>query len=163
MNANAEEKLFNGVVIRKVQVDDTTIKRLLECAVFDVCVENIDRAFLAFVASEGFNALRESLQARITAFGPPLGALYSNALIAADVDAHELNLRSLDGGTIIVLAYRFKVYSQRAAKDFSDVLLMHYEEHHFPSRPIIKYYQVADVSFSPSTDCVPLFRPPASS
>ena len=37
MNADANEKLFNGVVIRKVQVDDTTIKRLRECAVFDVC------------------------------------------------------------------------------------------------------------------------------
>ena len=140
MNADAEEKLFNGVVIRKVQVDDTTIKRLRECAVFNACVENIDRAFLAFVASEGFNTLRESLQARITAIGPPLGALYSNELIAADVNAHELNFCSLDGDTIIVLAYRFKVYSQRAAKDLSDVLLMHYEEHHLASRPISKYW-----------------------
>ena len=37
MNADEKEKLFNGVVIRKNQVDDTTIKRLRECAVFDVC------------------------------------------------------------------------------------------------------------------------------
>ena len=94
-----------------MQVDDTTIKRLHDCAVFDVCVENYDRAFLAFLASKGFNTLRESLQARITAIGPPLGALYRNALIAADGDPHELNLRSLDGDATIVLIYRLKVYS----------------------------------------------------
>ena len=163
MNADAEEKLLHGVVIRKVQVDDTTIKRLHECAVFDVCVENIDRAFLAFLANEGCNTLRESLQTRITAIGPPFGALYSNALIAGDVDAHELNLRSLDGDTTIVLAYRFKVYSQRAAKNLSDVIFMHYEENHFTSRPITKYWRAADVSFSPSTVRVPLFWLLASS
>ena len=160
MNANAEEKLLDGVVIRRVQVDDITIKHFRECAVFDVCVDNIDRAFFAFLASEGFNTLRESLQARITAIGQPLGALYSNALIAADVDAHELNVRSLASDSTVVLAYRVKVYSQRAAKDLRDVLLMHYEENDFASRFIIKYWRAADVSFSPSTVRVPLFRPP---
>ena len=128
-----------------------------------MCVENIDRVFLAFLASEGFNTLRESLQARITALDPPLEALSSNALIASNVDAHELNVRSLAGYTTVVLAYRFKVYSQRAAKDLSDVLFMHYEENDFASHPNTKYWQAADVSFSPSTVCVPLFRPPASS
>ena len=115
VNADGKEKLFNGVVIQKVQVDDTTIKRLRKCAVIDVCVENIDRAFLAFLAREGFNTLRESLQARFTAIGLSLEALYSNALIAADVDGHELNVRSVAGNTTVVPAYRFKVYLQQAA------------------------------------------------
>ena len=74
-----------------------------------MCVENIDRAFFAFLASEGFNTLHESLQARITAIGPPLEALYSNALIASNVDAHELNVRSVAGDTTVVLAYLFKM------------------------------------------------------
>ena len=35
-------------------------------------VENLDRAYLAVVAGEGFITLRDSLYARITAVGTPL-------------------------------------------------------------------------------------------
>ena len=55
----------------------------------------MDHAFLAFLASEGFSLMRAALLARVSAVGQPLGALYSNALIASDVDATELHLRLL--------------------------------------------------------------------
>ena len=48
-------------------------------------------------------------------------------------------------------------------KELSDVLLMHYEENDFASHPNTKYWLEADVSFSPSTVRVPLFRPLVSS
>ena len=69
--------------------------------------------------------MRAVLLARVSAVGQPLGVLYSNALIASDVDATELHLRPLAGETTIVLAVRFKCYSQRAARDLSDMLLVH--------------------------------------
>ena len=62
-----------------------------------------------------------------------------------------------------MLAYRFKVYSQRAAKDLSNMFLMHYEENDFASGPNTKYWRAADNSFSPSTVRVPLFRHHANS
>ena len=55
------------------------------------------------------------------------------------MDAHELNVRTLAGDTTVALAYRFKCYSQRAARDFSIMLLMHYEDYDFASRPVAKY------------------------
>ena len=108
MNAEAEDKLFTSVTIKKQNVDSATISRLDECAIYEVCVEGLDRAILHFIASEGFSTMRESLQARIASISAPLGELFLATLIAADVDAHELNVRTLAGDTTVVLAYRFK-------------------------------------------------------
>ena len=107
--------------------------------------------------------MRAALLAHINAVVMPLGALYYNALIASEVDAIELTHRTLAGHTAVVLAYRFKVYSQRAAGDVSDMLLLHYDDHQFPAQPITKYWPVAEASFSPSTVRVSLFRPPPGS
>ena len=125
MSIEAEDSLFNGASIGAVRVDNATLSRLRECAVYEVCVAGIDRAFWALLASEGFSSMRDALLARVSAVGQPLRALYSNALIASDVDATELHLRPLAGETTIVLAFRFKCYSQRAARDLSDMLLLH--------------------------------------
>ena len=104
---------------------NATLSRLLECDVYEVCVAGIDCAFLALLASEGFSSMRAGLLARISAVGQLQGALFSNGLIASDVDATELHLRPLAGNTIVVLAFRFKCYSQRAARDLSDMLFLH--------------------------------------
>ena len=58
---------------------------------------NLDRAYLAVVAGKSFITLRDSRYARITAVGPPLTELYRASLIAADMDAHELKVRTLYG------------------------------------------------------------------
>ena len=139
MNADAKDTLFTAVTITKLKVDSTTIGRLREFAINEVYVENFDRAFLALVASEEFGTMRESQQTRIVAIGGPLKQLYFLALIAADVNAHELNVRRLAGETMIVIAYRFKAYSLRAGRDFSDMLLTHYEEIDFTTCPVFKY------------------------
>ena len=104
--------------------------------------------------------MRPALLARVSAVGQPLRALYSNAPIASDVDATELHLRPLAGETAIVLAFRFKCYSQRAARDLSDMLLLHYEEHHFGGLPAAQYWRTADIAFAPSSIRVPLVRLP---
>ena len=104
-----------------------------------------------------------ALLARVSAVGQQLRAFYSNALIASDVDATELHLRPLAGETTIVLAFRFKCYSQRAARDLSDMLLLHYEEHHFGGLPAAQYLRTVDIAFAPSSVRVPLFRPPPGS
>ena len=70
-----------------MRVDNATLSRLRECAVYDVCVAGMDRAFLAFLASEGLSSMCAALLARVSAVGQPVGALYRNALIASDVDA----------------------------------------------------------------------------
>ena len=137
-----------------MRVDNATLSRLRECAVYEVCVAGIDRAFLAFLASEGFSSMRAALLARVSAVGQPLGALYSNALIASDLDATELHLRPLAGETTIVLAFRFKYYSQRAARDLSVMLLLHYEEHHFGGLPAAQYWRTADIAFAPRYACL---------
>ena len=105
--------------------------------------------------------MRAALLARVSAVGQPLGALYSKALIASGVDATELHLRQLAGETTI--AFRFKFYSQRAARDLSDMLLLHYKEHHFAGLSAAQYWLTADITFAASTVRVPLFRPPSSS
>ena len=142
-----------------MRADNATVSQLRECAVYEVFVAGIDRAFLAFLASEGFSSMRAALLVRVSAFGQPLGALYRNALIASDVDATELHLRPLAGETTIVLAFRFKCYSQRAARDMSDMLLLHSEEHHFAGLPAAQYWRTVDNTFETSTVRVPLFRP----
>ena len=103
--------------------------------------------------------MRAAFLARVSAVGQPLGALYSKALIASDVDATELHLRSLSGEKTIVLAFRFKCYSQRAALDLSDMLLLHYEKTHFAGLPTAQYWRTADITFATSTVRVPLFIP----
>ena len=107
--------------------------------------------------------MRAALLARVSAVGQPLGALYSNALIASDVDATELHLRPLAGETTIVVAFRFKCYSKRAARDLSVMLLLHYEEHHFAGLLAAQYWRTADITFAASSVRVPLFRPPPGS
>ena len=163
MSSDAEDKLFNGASIGAVRVDNATFSRLRKCVVYNVCVAGMDRAFLACLSSEGFSSMRAALLARVSAVGQPLGALYSNALIATDVDATELHLRPLAGKTTIVLAFRFKCYSQRAARDLSDMLLLHYEEHHFAGLLASQYWRTADIAFAASTVRVPLFRHPPGS
>ena len=54
--------------------------------------------------------MRAAFLARVSDVNQPLRALYSNALIASDVDATELHLRPLAGETTIVLDFRFKCY-----------------------------------------------------
>ena len=163
MSCVQEDRLFNSVISRGTQVDSGIIGRLRECAVYEVCIEILDRAFLAFLASEGHRSMRAALLARINSVVMPLKALYYNALIASEVDAIELTYCTLAGDTAFVLAYRFKVYSQRAARDLSDMLLLHFDEHQFPAQPTTKYWRVADMSFSLSTVRVPLSRfPPGS-
>ena len=46
-----------------------------------------------------------------------------------------------------MLANRFKWYTQRAACDLGDLLLLNYNEHDFQSQPVIKYRRVADINF----------------
>ena len=102
--------------------------------------------------------MRAALLARISAGVMPLGTLYYIVLIASEAEAFELIYRTVAGDTTVVLAYRFEVYSQRAARDMSDMLLLHYDKHQFPAQPITKYWRVADASISQSTVSVPLFR-----
>ena len=75
MSSDAEDRLFNGASIGAVRVDNATLSRLRECAVYEVCVAGIDRAFLAFLAIEGFSSMRAALLACVSAVGQPLGAL----------------------------------------------------------------------------------------
>ena len=67
-------------------------------------VINLDRALLAAITSEGYITLRDSLRARIAAVRPALCELYTAALIAADMDAHELKVRLLAGNTTAVIS-----------------------------------------------------------
>ena len=163
MSSDAEDRYFNGASIGAVRVDNATLSRLCDCAVYKVCVAGMDRAFLAFLASEGFSSMLAALLARVSAVGQPLGALYRNALIASDVDATELHLRPRAGETTIVLAFRFKCYSQRAERDLSDMLLLHYEEHHFGGLPAAQYWRTTDIAVAPYSVRVPLFCPPPGS
>ena len=108
MSSDAEDRIFNGASIKAVRTDNATLRRLRECAVYEVCVAGIDREFLALLASKGFSSMLAAFLARVNAVGQPLEALYSNVLIASDFDATELHLSPLIGETTIVLAFRFK-------------------------------------------------------
>ena len=70
-----------------------------------------------------------------------------------------MHLRPLAGETTIVLAFRFKCYSQRAARDLSDMLLLHYDAHHFGGQLVAQYWRTADITFVASSVRVPLFHP----
>ena len=125
---------------------------------YKVCVDGIDRAFLAI---EGFSSIRAALLARVSAVGQQLRAIY--ALIASDVDATKLHLRPLSGDTTVVFDFRFKCYSQHAARDLSDMLLLYYEEHLFTGLPAAQYWRTTDINFVASSVRVPLVRPPTGS
>ena len=71
MSSDAEDRLFNGASIAAVRVDNATLSRLRECAVYEVCVAGIDRAFLALLASEGFSSMRAALIARVSDVNQP--------------------------------------------------------------------------------------------
>ena len=163
MSSDAEDRLYNGASNGAVRVDNATLSRLRECPMYEVCVVGIDRGFLALLAHEGLSSKRAAIRARVSAVGQPLIALYSNALIASDVDATELHLRPLSGETTIVLAFRFKCYLQQAARDLSDMLILHYVEHHFGGLLAAQYWRTVDIAFAPSSVRVPLFRPPPGS
>ena len=107
--------------------------------------------------------MRAALLACVSAVGQPLGALYSNAPIFSDVDATQQHLRPLANETTVVFAFRFKCYSQRAARDLNDMLLLHYEEHQFEGLPAAKYWRTADITFAAFSALVPLFRLPPGS
>ena len=106
--------------------------------------------------------MRESLLTRIASIEPLLGELYLAALIAADVDAHELNVRTLASDTTVVLAYSFKCYSQRAARNFWIMLLMNSEDYDFANRSVAKYARVNDDSFSATSVRIPLVKLPSA-
>ena len=158
MSSDAKDRLFNGSSIGAVRVENATLSQLRECAVYEVCVVNIDRSFLVFLASEGFSSMSAALLARVSAVGQSLGALYSIALIVSDVDESELHLRLLVCKTTIVLAFRFTCFSQRTARKLSDILLLHFEEHKFANLPATQYWRNADITFAASSVRVPLFR-----
>ena len=160
ISSDAENKHFNGSSIRAMRADYATLSRPRECAVYEVCVAGINRVFLALLASEGLSSMRAALLARVSAVGQSLGEFYRNALIACDVDATDLHLSSVAGETTIVLAFRCKCYSKRSARDFSDMLLLHYEKHHFAGLPAAQYWRTADITIAASSVRVPLFCPP---
>ena len=100
-----------------MRADNATLSRLRERAVYEVCVASIDRALLALFASEGFSLMREAVLDRFSVVSQPLVTLYSNAIIAFDVDATELDLRSLAGDTTVVRVCLFKCYLQQAVRN----------------------------------------------
>ena len=159
MSIAAKNSLFSGASIGAVRADNATLSRLRECAVYDVCIAGIDRAFLALLASENFSSMRAAFLARVSAFGQPLGALHSSALIACNVDSTQLHLCPLAGDTTVVLVFRLKCYSQRAARDLSDMLLLHYDKHQFAGLPSEQYWGTPYITFAASSVRVPRFRP----
>ena len=72
------------------------------------------------MAGESFLTLRNSVYARIAAVSSQLSEFYKAPLIAAELDAHEVNVRTLAGETTAVIAYHFKCYSLRAAREIGE-------------------------------------------
>ena len=160
INAEAEERLYTDVTIKKMNVNSTTVERLRQCAIFEVIAENLYRAFLALIAGECLFTLRDSQHARIAAVGAALSELYKAALIAVDLDALELNVRTLPGDSTAVIVHRFKCYSLPAARDIGEMVIARYEERAFNSRPAVKYSCVNDASFPTCAVRVPRFHLP---
>ena len=96
MNAKAKERVNTAVLLKKPKAV-LLIERLREYEFYEVVVENLDRALLAVIAGESHITMRDSLRARIADVDQPLSELCTAALIPADMDAHELNVRSLAG------------------------------------------------------------------
>ena len=102
--------------------------------------------------------MRSALLSRVSAVGQPLGALYSNALIASDVDATKLHQSPLSGDTTVVPAFRFKCYSQRAAR------IERHAPHAVRGSPFFRFaWRTADIIFAAASVRDPLFRPPQGS
>ena len=80
----------------------------------------MDCALLAVIARYIYMTMRDALRACIKALRSQLADFYQAALIAADMDAHELSVRLLAGNITTMLAYRFKAYTLRAARDLSE-------------------------------------------
>ena len=76
------------------------------------------------------------------------------------MDAHELNVRTIAGDTIAVIAYCFKCYSLRAAREIGEMVIARYEERVYSCRPAVKYSRVNDASFSLCAVPVRLFHLP---
>lgn len=57
-----------------------------------------------------------------------------------------------------MIAYRFKSYSLRAARDIGEMVIAGFEEQVYSSRLAVKYLRIIDASFSPSALRVPLFH-----
>ena len=74
MSCEQEDRLLNSVIIRGQRVNSAIIGCLRKCAVYEVCVEVFDRAFLAFLASEGHSSMRAVKLPRINAVVMPLRA-----------------------------------------------------------------------------------------
>lgn len=111
-------------------------------------VNNFASALLAAIAGEGHIKQQDSLRTRIATDRTPLSELHTAELIAADINAHELNVRSLAADTTAVIAYRFKCYPLRAARDFGVIIIASDDDCVFNSRPVIKYSPVSVASFS---------------
>ena len=159
INAATDEKLFFAVIIKKTKPADAA-ERLRQCAVYEITIKDLNRAFLAEVAADGHLSLRDYLRSRIVAVKQPMADMYAAALVACDVDACELCTRSLAADETTSLAYRFRVRCRRAAREIGDILIAQYEERVYGSRPLSEYVQVGDGVFTPSAVRVPLVPPP---
>lgn len=110
-------------------------------------VEHLDCTGFAVVAGKGFVTLHNSMYARIVAVGPPLSEINIAALIAANLQAHELNVRTLAGDITAVIAYRSKCYSLRAARNIGEIVIARYDERAIGSCSAVKYLRVNNASF----------------
>ena len=133
METEAEERIFTDVLLQKTKAANLP-KRLRACSLYEVTVENINRALLAIIARDGQITLRDALHACITALRSPLADFYHSALIAADINAHEMSVRSLAGTTTTVLAYRFKAYTVRVARDLGEMVIARHDERAFANK-----------------------------
>ena len=83
--------------------------------------------------------MRDYLHTCLNAVGSPFGQVLRAALLATNMDAHELNMRMLAGHKADSIAYRSKVFSMRAAGDTGYLLIAPYENRIFGSRPFVEY------------------------
>ena len=149
------------MLLQKTKASDVP-EQLHACSIYEVTVENMECALLAAIARDGQITLRDALRASITALRSPLADFYQAALIAADMDAHEMSVISLAGNTTTVLVYRFKAYTLRLARDLGEMVIARHDERAFANRPAVKYTRVNNPSFSPCAVSVPLAQLPAS-
>ena len=84
------------MIIKKTKPADAA-ERLRQCAVYDITINNFDRAFFAEVTADGHLFRRDYLRSRIDVVGLPMADMYATALVACDVDACQLCTRSLTG------------------------------------------------------------------
>lgn len=92
--------------------------------------------------------------------GAPLNKLYKAALIAADVDAHELIVRTLVGDTTTVITYHLTCFLLRAGCNISEMLIANNHKHAFARRSFVKYLRAYDASFSYAAMRIHIFNLP---